>query len=77
MATQISGGNIVKNSICVLGCVLFLAATPAVSGSLSDPIVTSEVVAEAAVQSSNGDVQGMIALLTVALILGAAMGAGG
>ncbi len=71
------GWAIVKNLILASGCLLALAASPAVSGSLADPVVESRVVAADAVQNSNEDMHGMLALLTVALILGAAMGAGG
>jgi len=51
-----------------------VAASPAMAGSLADPIVAPEVVAEAAVESSSDDWQGMIALLAVGLILAGAMG---
>ena len=66
-----------KNLVLASGCMLAFAASPAVAGSLADPVLASEVVVADAVHSSNDDMHGMLALLTIALILGAAMGAGG
>jgi len=56
------------------GFALALATSPAIAGNLSDPVVAPEVVAAAAVESSSEEWQGMLALLTVALILTASMG---
>ncbi|MFY9238120.1 MAG: hypothetical protein WAO78_04440 [Roseovarius sp.] len=57
-----------------LGVTLAVASSPALAGNLADPIVAPEVVADAAVESSSDEWQGMIALLAVALILTGAMG---
>lgn len=64
-----------KNTFIASACVLALATTPVLAGNLSDPVVAPQVVIDDAIESSSDDMQGMLALLTIALILSASMGA--
>ncbi|RKF15298.1 hypothetical protein D6850_10755 [Roseovarius spongiae] len=66
-----------KITILAAICALALTTAPAIAGNLSDPVVAPEVVAADAIANSSEQMQGMLALLTVALIIGASMGAGG
>lgn len=64
-----------KKTICALIFATAIGGSAATAGSLSDPVVTPEVVAEEAVQSSE-NVEGMIAAVAVLLII-AGVGIGG
>jgi hypothetical protein len=64
-------GNItVKNSFAAALCAASLSlAAPAMAGSLSDPLVTPEVVAADTAESSPQANQGLIAALTVMMMI--------
>jgi len=61
----------VKNTIAAFVCAASLSlAAPATAGSLSDPVVEPEVVVEDTTQSSSSaDMQGLLAMLTVSLMI--------
>jgi len=61
----------VKNTVAAVLCAASLTlAAPATAGSLSDPVVEPEVVVEDTTQSSSSDdMQGLLAMLTVSLML--------
>lgn len=60
-----------KNTIAAFVCAASLSfAAPALAGSLSDPVVEPEVIVEETVQSSSSEkIQGLLAALTVTLII--------
>ena len=70
-------GNTVKKSVLVLVCAASIAAMPALAGSLSDPVVAADIVAADAVDNSNAELQGMLAIIALGFILASAMGFAG
>ena len=50
---------------------------PALAGSLSDPVVAADIVAADAVDNSNAELQGMLAIIALGFILASAMGFAG
>lgn len=60
-----------KKTIAAFVCAASLSlAAPATAGSLSDPVVEPEVVVEDTMQSSSSDkMQGLLAALTVTLMI--------
>ncbi len=60
-----------KKTITALVCAVSLsAAAPALAGSLSDPVVAPEVIVEETIQSSSSEkMQGLLAMLTIVLII--------
>lgn len=60
-----------KNTIAALACAVSLSlAAPATAGSLTDPVVSPEVVAEDTTQSSSSaNMQALLAMLTVSLMI--------
>jgi hypothetical protein len=61
----------VKNTIAaILAAASLSLAAPAVAGSLSDPVVTPEVIAEDTIENASSDkIQGLLAMLTLVLII--------
>jgi len=64
----------VKHLLVAAGLVVVLAAEPSFAGSLSDPVVEADVIAEDATSSSE-QLEGTLAGLSVLLIILAAAGA--
>ncbi len=63
-----------KHLLVAAGLVVILAAEPSLAGSLSDPVVEADVIAEDTSASSE-QLEGTLAGLTVLLIILAAAGA--
>jgi hypothetical protein len=65
------GVNVVKNTLMTLVCVASLGlAAQATAGSLSDPVVAPEVVVQETTQASDPQkMYGLLAALTIALII--------
>jgi hypothetical protein len=61
----------VKNTIPAIFAAASLSlAAPAVAGSLSDPVVEPEVIAEDSIENASSDnIQGLLAMLTLVLII--------
>jgi len=61
----------VKKTITALLCAASLiTTTPALAGSLSDPVVAPEVIVEETIQSSSSEkLHGLLAALTIVLII--------
>nr|WP_317054955.1 hypothetical protein [Roseovarius sp. W115] len=69
-----SGGIYVKHLTIAVGLIFVLAAEPSLAGSLSDPVVEPEVIAEDSTASSE-KLEGTLAGLAVLLIILGAAGA--
>lgn len=64
-----------KNLVIAASIAACLAAAPALAGNLADPVVTPDVVAEAAVDDSMGNVDMLIVALAYILLLATVGGA--
>ena len=60
-----------KNTVAAIIAAASLSlAAPASAGSLSDPVVTPEVVAADTIENASSDnIQGLLAMLTLVLII--------